>query len=216
MLDVRRRIEAFPWRDQGAYALYMKQTEYFTGHSPLILDLIARKFPPGHVMYNRFKAHTAEETGHDSLATRDVRNLGYDPDDLPVLSITKSFIHAQYHWLETVSPYSPFGWILLLETCAAEIAPRILPGMIDEHGLRCTKFLRLHATEDPDHIDQAWQMVTALPSATLQQIWENYRQSVDNYLMIFDDIELGLALQTAASMPDRSRYWSLDRTLATA
>ena len=44
----------------------------------------------------------------------------------------------------------------------------------------------------------------------------NSRQSVDNYLMIFDDIELGLALQSATSIPDRPRYWSLDRALATA
>ena len=216
MLEARRRIEAFPWRDQGAYALYMKQTEYFTSHSPTILNLVAQRFPPGHIMHERFSAHTREETGHDSLATRDVRNLGYDPEELPVLSITKSFIHAQYHWLETVSPYSLFGWILLLESCAAEIAPGILPDLIDEYGNDGTKFLRLHAALDPYHTDEAWETIEQLSEEEFGQIWENYRQSVDNYLMIFDDIELGLALQTATSIPNRSRYWSLDRTLASA
>lgn len=192
----------------------MKQTEYFTSHSPIILSLVAERFPRGHIMHERFSAHTREETGHDNLATRDVRSLGYDPDDMPVLSITKSFIHAQYHWLETVSPYSLFGWILLLESCAADIAPGVLPTLIAEHGEEGTKFLRLHAALDPYHTEEAWRTIAELPSDTLFQIWENYRQSVDNYLMIFDDIELGLTPFPVASVNDRPRYWSLERAVS--
>ncbi len=144
-------------------------------------------------MHERFKAHTIEEAGHDLLAVRDVKNLGYNPEQLPVLSITRGFIQAQYYWLESVSPYSIFGWILLLETCAAEIAPGIVEKLDAVHGKHCCGFLRLHAYEDQDHVAKAWVMLEQCSSEELQCIWDNYRQSADNYLMIFEDIERGLS-----------------------
>jgi len=187
MSENKEVVRAFPWHDSASYALYLKQTWAFVRHSCALIGGCGTRLNDQPTIQRRFFHHVVEELGHEELAKRDIIALGYDFDELPVLSITKGFVHAQYYHVHHVSPYALFGYIVLLETLPVQNAD-LLPALIKCHGPKATSFLKLHVEEDVDHSDNAWKMIAMLPAETLDQIYDNFQECSDNYTAMLKQI----------------------------
>lgn len=195
MLQNSQAVRAFPWHDADSYALYLKQTWGFVRHSCALLGGCASRLGDTPQVQKRFFDHVVEEFGHEALAERDIKVMGYDFDQLPVLSTTKGFVHAQYYHVHHVSPFAFFGYILLLETLPVQCAD-LLPGLIETHGLKAVSFMKLHVEEDVDHSQSAWGIISLLPPEALQAIYDNFEEASDNYCAMLNDITARSKIKT--------------------
>jgi hypothetical protein len=170
----------YPWENREAYATYLSQTYYYVRHSTRLLAASACRFEhKDESLHTRFLKHAREENAHDLLATRDLAALGYKQSECPELSVTKLVYQPQYYQIEHIDPICLFGYIFALEGVSALAAPKIYERVLKSHGKECTTFLKLHSTEDLDHIDKAFASIEGLDEFRMNLVRDNFKMSVE-------------------------------------
>jgi hypothetical protein len=168
------RCRTFPWEDRFAYAEYLAQTYHYVCHSTRLLAASAALLGVDREkLHQRFLKHAAEERSHHLLASRDLTKLGFSLDDFPELPSTQAFYEPQYYRIEHVSPLAMFGYILALEGSAVEYGPSAYQAVCAAHGESPTAFLRVHAGEDPGHLETAFTMIRELSPDEQQLVYRN-------------------------------------------
>lgn len=173
------------WQDKAFYSKYMKQTYGFTSRSVELLNYIANNLDHVPLLQKRFQEHSQEENGHESLAIKDIRNLGIDPDSIQVNEETKNFIEAQFK-MAIECPESVLGWIIMLETLPITVGREITEKVSKKFGENAAIFLKLHCEEDEDHIQSAWDALELLPKESINQIKINFDISYDLYIKMLN------------------------------
>jgi ferritin len=188
----------FPWENRFAYAMWLKQTLFFVQRSTRLISLAGSRFPlEREHFHQRFIDHSKEEKGHDKMLIKDIKSLGYTLDDLKVLDTTKTFLFSQFYWIEHVNPISFFGYILFLEGLAITHAKTVIQKVSSSFGNNSHLFLRVHAEEDIEHMNKAFNVVSEASTEEVSQIIENmninaslYKYSLTEIKNLIKDSEL--------------------------
>lgn len=190
-------IRAFPWSDPSAYAQFLAQTNYYVGHTTRLLAVSASRLSTDREkLHHRFLKHAAEERSHHLLAQNDLAALGFALEQLPELPATSALYESQYYRVEHVMPTMIFGYILALEGLSVVHGPFVHQAAREAHGERACSFLKLHSEEDPDHLDKAFDAISALTDPEHRLIQANFRFSCALY---------GSFLSACASTPPLGR-----------
>lgn len=179
----------FPWENPDCYAHWLAQTFYFTSHSTRLLSLAAARAPLNdNLTHSRFLEHIKEETGHENLALQDLKAMGRDIADYPEFAETKIFYNQQYFMIDRYGPHAFMGWILFLEGVASEVGPQIVE-KCQAHHKSHTRFLRVHAEEDQDHIKSAFELIEQTKAEENEMFEFNFVTSAQTYLKMFAKIQ---------------------------
>ena len=175
-------IRQFPWQSGRAYAQFLAQTYYYVCHTTRLLALAASRIGiEQEKVHHRFLKHAAEERSHHLLAERDISRLGFSLAEMPELPLTAALYEMQYYRVEHVSPMAIFGYILALEGVAVVYGGYVYEAVRKHHGDEPCSFVKLHANEDPDHLESAFDAVAASTDAERQMIKNNFRFSCRLY-----------------------------------
>lgn len=182
MANMAKAVNEFPWENLPAYASWCAQTYYYVSHSTRLLALCAARTPlEQNDFHYRYIAHLKEESGHENLALKDVKELGFKITDLPMGPATAAFFQTQYYYVERVHPYSFFGYILMLEGTGAGVGPEICKRVSASHGPKTINFIKVHSEEDQAHIKQALHYVEKMKGPEVVSVCENMIHSGVNY-----------------------------------
>lgn len=182
-----------PWEQKAFYAQYLSQTYYYTFHSCRLLAFAAAHTKSHqNEYYKRSVAHIAEEAGHDNLALLDLKRIGSKIEDYPELPTTKAFWQPQY-FLTEQSTTALLGYILALEWLAVETFPHVLPKTKSLYGDKCTNFIRVHAEDDPDHIDKCFEQIAKVSAEEKKIILENFKQTCRMFELFVQECTLKAA-----------------------
>lgn len=176
--QIEQALIEFPWENSDCYANYLAQSYYFVCHSiPLLCSSAARFTEEQLSSRNRFITHMSEEHNHQLLALRDLRALARDISEFPELAATKMLYESMYYKVEHKSPYSLLGYILLLEIAASTIGPEVLKTLSNYYPQKALNFLKVHAQEDEDHVEKAYEVISSLPKNEQALVLECFEQS---------------------------------------
>ena len=182
------RIRSESWQDPRFYGQFLAQTYYYVCHTTRLLGLCASRIGVDREkLHHRFLKHAAEERSHHLLAERDLGKLGWKLAQLPELPTTATLYETQYYRVEHLSPTSIFGYILALEGLSVLHGPYIHELVSRHHG-DATSFVKVHAEDDPSHLDAAFEAVSALSDVETRLIEQNLVFSCHLYRLFLDGV----------------------------
>lgn len=184
-------VQRFPWGSRLAYGDFLAQTYYFVCHSTRLLAAAAARFPldqRGQTLHARFAAHISEEKHHELLAEHDIRALGLSVEVFPERHLTRAFYEPQYYKIEHQGPMTLFGYILPLEAAAARLGGPMLAALVSAHGKGAVSFAKVHAQDDPEHLDSAFAAIDLATPVERSFIDVNLRQSMYIYIALLQEI----------------------------
>ncbi len=183
-------FRTFPWKDKDTYALWLAQSYYLVKHTTNFLCLVASKIgPDSQEMHRKVIQHLREEAGHDELAARDLKNLGYDVHQMPELPETRFLWQAQYYWIHQAGPYAHSGYSLMLEGLAVRECKQVMATLESTYGKNAATFVRVHAMEDDGHFEEGMGRLLAAPHNEGPQAIENLAQSRELYERILREVQ---------------------------
>jgi hypothetical protein len=179
----------FPWESSAHYANWSAQTFYYVSHSTRLFALAAGRAPLNdNPVHNRLLSHLKEEKGHENLSSHDIKILGMGLDQFPELAATKCLYQTQYYWIEHISAYSFFGYLLALESLAVQTGPDVHARVLKAHGPKACGFLKVHTAEDVKHVQEVISWIEKMPKKDQEAIMENFQQTLSNYKSILGEI----------------------------
>jgi hypothetical protein len=183
-IDRLRGVLDFPWATPEFYAAWLTQSYFYSQRVTRIL-LLASAYSPiaATKLHRRLHTHAGEEKGHELLAERDVKDLGFDVKEIGEFPVTRGFYSAQFFTIQHVSSESLFGWILPLEGLAIHYGKDLL-ALVKKSPTTPSRFLDVHVNEDPGHVDSAFDTVEAFSADKHAQIVSNMEFTVDMYFQI--------------------------------
>ena len=194
-----RKLFSFPWENESFYANWLAQTYYFALNSTRMLSLAAGEATlDEQELHRRFVAHVSEEINHEIMAVRDLGNLGFDVSKMQESRATKDFYGHQFNVIREHGPSAFMGWVLFLEGISAIHGPRLLTE-VSPFGPDATLFLKVHAEDDQDHIDSAFDVVNLVPEAKLDLVLQNMLKSSSGYEAILEFAKTACRNPTAAA-----------------
>ena len=143
------------------YKEFLAQTFFYTSHSEMLLRTFARD-AENEAIKGRWLSHADEESGHENLALSDLKRMGESIDSFSELQSTKDLYEKQLPISKKTKGIGNFGWALALEGMAANINEDYVKSIIETHGLPATRFVKVHAEEDQEHIEKAIEAVSSL------------------------------------------------------
>lgn len=172
------KFRNFPWEDKAAYALWLAQSYYLVQHTTNFLCLVASKLGPQRPKLHRdVLKHLREEVGHDELAAKDLKHIGYDLSKLPELQDTALIWQTQYYWIEQCGPFAHAGYSLMLEGLAVRECKAIVKRLEAAYGRNGSTFVRVHAMEDKGHFEEGMNRMLAAPPEEAALTLKNLAQS---------------------------------------
>lgn len=170
-----RRATARLWHTTGLGARYAEYLAVMHGVVRASVPLMERAAarcgelgphdPVAGPLERYFRAHAAEERGHDDWLLADLTALGGTPATVvaeqPPPSVAR-FVGAQYYWVEHHHPIALLGYIAVLESNAPapRLADRIAAAGVPDAALRT---VREHAELDGEHTAALFTLLDALP-----------------------------------------------------
>jgi len=189
--DMRVDVQRFPWAHRDAYADWLAQTYYYVRHSTRLLASAATRFSldkRGDALHYRFAAHMAEERKHEQLALHDLKHIGRTIADIPERLATRMFYEPQYYKIEHQTPIALFGYILPLEAIGPLVGGSVVEQVCLAFGAQSASFLKLHAGEDVEHLEKAFQILESVTEHERALIQDNIRQTAFAYRLLLRDI----------------------------
>lgn len=183
------KVDDVKWDDPKIYGAYCAQTYYYVSHSTRLLALAAAHLPlEAEKAHQRFLKHITEENRHEILALRDVQALGYEISDFRELDSLKAFYKIQYYYVQNVSAWSLLGDIVALEGLAVKRGQSLFERIEKRFGAKAGNFLKVHAAEDIEHVEQALTMIDGLAPDIQKSILENLQISCSLFESMLADL----------------------------
>jgi thiaminase len=180
--DLGRVVRAVPWHNKRVYGAFLAQTYYYVSHSTRLLALAASRFKSSHEqVHRRFIKHATEEMSHEILALHDLKHLGLALEHYSEFPSTRAFYQTQYYMIEHVSPWSFWGYILMLEGLALTKGNWLLREVTQHHGEDAGAFIRVHAAEDIGHMAEAEKALKSIPDEERPLVIEQIANSCFYY-----------------------------------
>jgi len=178
-------FQKFPWEDKSAYINWLSQTYFYVRHTTCFLALTASRWGvENRSMQYRALAHLKEELSHDLLILEDLKALGVSIETQQEWPETQAFYQTQYYWIEHVTPAAHLGYAYVLEGMAAHKAADAYKRVIKAHGEKAGKFLRVHAEEDPHHVEEGFKTLKQLSEKEI----ESFRQCMKQTTLLYKQI----------------------------
>lgn len=185
--DLGRIVATVPWHNRRVYGAFLAQTYYYVRHSTRLLALAASRFKPSHEpVHRRFIKHATEEMSHEILALHDLKHLGLSIEHYHEFPSTRAFYQTQYYMIEHVSPWSFWGYILMLEGLALTKGSWLFNEIKRYHGERAGSFVKVHAAEDIGHMAEAEKALKSLPTEEYPGVIEQIANSSFYYRAMLD------------------------------
>lgn len=201
MMDFEH-VLSFPWENKDFYAQWLAQSYYYTSRSSRLLLMAAASCKMDQQpLHRRLTAHASEEKGHELIAEKDLKDLGFDLSKYPELPITTAFYATQFYNIQNNSVECFMGWVLPLEGLAYEYGEKIRNAVQRKDPKIKTRFLDIHIDEDPEHLKSAFAAINALPPDKQHLLLSNMELTKDLYLGMLEACErkpLGLRAKKAA------------------
>jgi hypothetical protein len=179
----------FPWEDRKSYMWWLSQTTFFVSHSSTLLALASSRFgKKKYQLHQRFLEHAAEESGHESLSEKDITNLGGKIEAFSELNSTSNFYQTQYYLIDYVDPIAFLGYIFMLEGIAVHSGPKIHDRIKPIYGPGAVTFLKVHSSEDPEHLEKAFSIIDDLNQADQELVIKSFHKSCHDYREILSEI----------------------------
>ncbi len=135
------------------YASYLRQVFHHTRENPQI-QALATVYFRGHQRgaIERFFRHASSEIGHDQLALKDLRTLGFAIDALPFqnpLPETSAVIAFPFYQIQNLSPVGYLGYLCFLQFLPQASGSAIMDALERVGVTRAAmRFLRDHSSAD--------------------------------------------------------------------
>jgi Iron-containing redox enzyme len=182
-------LRAFPMHSKRAFADFMAQAYYWVANSTRLICLAAGRIDPSlEVVHRRMIDHAAEERGHHLVAQKDVEKLGFSLADFSELPSTAALYQTQYYQIEHVHPLAFFGYIVMLEGLSVLYGHEGLAIAEKAHGVDATRFLKMHANADEDHLPKAFAAVASFPPFLQDAARVNCARSIEYFRMMLREI----------------------------
>ncbi len=194
--DFKKNHLASMFRDKTVYADLLAQTYYFVCHSTALLGYALPHLKNAPLRHH-FEKHISEEEKHELLALKDIERMGLDIKHFSEYTSTQAFYQSQYYRIQFEGGTSLLGYILFLEAVAVSWGKEVYEEIKDIHK-GSTLFIKVHADEDPDHLDNALGAIKALPVDQQEAIRKNLYYSYEMYQQILQNIVTNKAQLRAA------------------
>lgn len=178
-------IIALDLSNEENYRHWVAQTFFYTSHSEDLLKYYAQCAENPDVKA-RWSAHAQEEHGHENLALADLKGLGRSPDLYQEYASTRELYQSQYAIAEQTQGIANFGWAIALEGLAAGIPETYVNKIMNRYDKTCTRFVKVHTQEDPEHIVKALEVAEKMPGK--EAIINNIKLTGEIYIKILNDI----------------------------
>lgn len=200
MPQLGEAVHTFPWEKPEAYAQWLGQTYYFANITTRLLTLAsARMSLEQQNLHIRFIDHAKEERGHEKMLINDLKAIGHKIDQITELPATAALYQSQFYWIEHQNPMAFFGYIIMLEGLGADHGFHMYTEAKKHHGEKAAVFLKVHSTEDIDHVNKAMQQIEDLDPKTEALVVENFRLAASFYLEMMRNAKIAaLGLSRAA------------------
>lgn len=184
------------FHNKTLYGDWLAQTYYFVCHSTALLGyaLPHLKNPS---LRHHFEKHMSEENKHELLALKDIQRLGFNLSDFDELANTQAFYHSQYYRIAFEGGTSLLGYILFLEAMAVDWGKDIFNEIKEVHS-DSTLFIKVHADEDPHHLEGAIKTILSLSAQEQVAIMKNFRYSAEIYQQIISTLHSRQNIMQAA------------------
>jgi hypothetical protein len=187
--EIVATFHAMDFTSKPLYGSWLMQTYYYVCHSTRLLAMAGSRFAVDDPLGKRMFEHVGEERGHEVLALRDARALGYGPEDFPRLRMTELFYQNQYYRIILEQPSDFLGYVYLLEGLGVEICPWLHQVTQRAHGDEASTFIKVHAHADQDHIVKARHAIEGLSPAQQQGVIDDFFQAAETYLLILKGVQ---------------------------
>lgn len=173
------------FHDKEIYCEWLAQTYFFVRHSTSLLGF-ALPHLRNEELRHHFEHHLGEEERHDLLLLKDLEKMGRKITEYQEMVHTQAFYQSQYYRISFEGGTSLLGYILYLEGLAANWAKDSYEGIKDIHK-GSVLFLKVHAEEDPQHLQEAMKTILSLSEREQEFILNNmkftetiYHQMIEN------------------------------------
>lgn len=169
------------------YGNFLAQTYYYVSHSTRMLAFgagLMKCHEENH--FRRFIKHISEESSHETLAELDLQDLGMKPSDFDHLPETRALWEPQYYKMLHQSPLSLMGYIIALEYFSSAHLPAVYKRIQEAYQTKAGRFIKLHAEEDPSHIEKAIELTSTLSSELQEIILVNIVQTAKTYSLMVE------------------------------
>ena len=200
-------IQKAPWESKEFYRLFVSQIYHFVRYSTRMLAAAAASTENA-AYYKRLIEHLREESGHEKLALADLKRAGGEIEAYPELGMTRALWEPQFYKVQK-NPGALLGYILALEMIAVNGYPPLMEKLTKLYGREAVNFIRVHAEEDPDHVDKAIAQIESLPDAERMEVKKNFEQTCAVLLHLVADI---VSESAAREKPHQTRIPNLRRS----
>lgn len=186
MKNFYKRQPTTLFQDKEIYAEWLAQTYFFVRHSTSLLGY-ALPHLKNDKLRRHFEHHLGEEERHDMLLLKDLEKLGKNIEDYQEMVSTQAFYQSQYYRISFEGGTSLLGYILFLEGLAANWAKDSYENIKDMHK-NSVIFLKVHAEEDPQHLEDALKTILALSAPEQEAIMSNLKYSETIYHQMIQEM----------------------------
>lgn len=181
----------FKWDDEGAYTEYLGQSYFYIQHSTKTLALAAAHMPLSEPkVFRRMIKHIGEEMNHEILCVKDLEALGKSMESFKESPATQSLYQPQYYKIQHQNPKAYLGYIYVLESICCLVVPKVLKDkLIPTYPKQAINFLRVHADEDPGHLEQAKNVIASFNEADQKDVADNMLHTIRAYEHFLDDAQ---------------------------
>ncbi len=202
------QFDKMPWHKIGFYQNWLMQSYFYTSHSTRMLALAAGWTETDETSYyRRSLSHIREEQGHDMMALKDAANLGCETTKVLELGSTRALWEPQFYKIQR-NPLSLLGYILCLEMLAVKHFPELLKRLRENFPESRHDFVRVHAEDDPEHVEEALKQIDACTQEERLIILKNFEQTADLYRFMLNETEALLSYQSAPLAAGHSKIYS--------
>jgi pyrroloquinoline quinone (PQQ) biosynthesis protein C len=194
-------VDSMDAKNPMVYGNYLAQTYYYVSHSTRMLALAAglmKRNDESH--FRRFVKHIGEEAAHEVLAEKDLQDLGMKPSDFGHLPETRALWEPQYYKIQHENPLSLMGYIIALESFATTQLPRFYQKVKEVYEGKACRFIKLHAEEDPEHIEKAIQLTSTLSNDLQETVVANVVQTAKSYVVMVEACVTSLSSSSQYSL----------------
>lgn len=184
------------FRDKDFYANWVAQTYFFVRHSTSLLGY-AMPHLKNEGLRHHFEHHLSEEERHDLVALKDLEKLGRNISEFQELNQTQALYQSQYYRISFEGGTALLGYILFLEGLAVIWGREVYEDIKEVHK-GASLFLKIHAEEDPHHLDAAIETILKLSVTEQEIIMRNLHYTHESYDSLISKISTMNSIRKAA------------------
>ena len=189
MNSLVKNLREMDWSNKAIYSQWLAQSYYYTRYSTRMLAFAAGWTENmDQSYYRRSLKHIAEEQGHDLIAINDLKGLDCSIESFKELGTTRALWECQFYKIQK-DPTFLLGYILALETLAVKTFKEFNHELLKTYSEKSTHFVKVHADDDPDHVEEALIQINKCNTEQQQQILFNFEQTITMYNCMLQEIK---------------------------